>query len=194
MKGCRPLTDHEISTVLNAFEGAFARRDRLLFVFGIHTGLRVSELLSIDVCDVWAGHQVRDRVHIQKRNTKGKRAGTSMPLNAALRAELKVWFELPANHSLSLATPLFVSRKGKARLTRKAAWQALMRAFERASIRDQLGTHTMRKTFAKRIYHALNNDLVKTQLALRHSNISTTIHYLGADQGDIDDAILGLST
>jgi len=194
MKGCRPLTDHEITTVYDAFQGSYAHRDRLLFVFGIHTGLRISELLSVDVRDVRDGRQVRDRVHIRKCHTKGKRSGTSMPLNAALRDELRKWFERPANRAVAATEPLFISRKGKGRLTRKAAWYALMRTFEQAGVKDQLGTHTMRKTFARRVYEALGHDLVKTQLALRHSSITTTIHYLGANQDEIDAAIMGLST
>ena len=78
MQGCRPLTDDEINRVLNALEGTEAARDRLLFVMGINTGLRISELLSINVCNVWDGRKVRDRVRIQRRNTKGKKAGSAL--------------------------------------------------------------------------------------------------------------------
>ncbi len=52
MKGARPLTDSEVHQVSNSFRGRFAHRDRTLFVLGIKTGLRISELLSLTVGDV----------------------------------------------------------------------------------------------------------------------------------------------
>ena len=55
MAGCRPLTDAEVQVVEQTFVNA---RDRALFVLGVYTGFRISELLSLrrgDVTD--AGRQ-----------------------------------------------------------------------------------------------------------------------------------------
>lgn len=54
----------------------------------------------------------------------------------------------------------------------------------------KVGTHAMRKTFATRVYHQLNHDLVKTQRAMGHKNINSTVAYLSFVEDEIDQAIL----
>lgn len=192
MQGCRPLTPIEINHVLSAFEGATAARDHLLFILGLNTGLRISELLSLDVSDVWNGVQVRARVHVKRMNTKGKSKGASIALNSTIQSELRDYLALPLfTCPVDASRPLFRTQSGM-RLGRKGAWQALKRAFSRAGVEEQVATHSMRKTFAKRIHNALGNDLTKTQRALRHSSILSTIHYLGVDDAEIENAIMNL--
>jgi site-specific recombinase XerC len=53
-----------------------------------------------------------------------------------------------------------------------------------------LGIHAMRKTFAHRVYENLSRDLVKTQRALGHANINSTVSYLSFADAEIDAAIL----
>jgi hypothetical protein len=48
----------------------------------------------------------------------------------------------------------------------------------------------MRKTFANRVYHQLNQDLVKTQRAMGHTHINSTVAYLSFVEAEIDAAIL----
>jgi len=48
----------------------------------------------------------------------------------------------------------------------------------------------MRKTFANRVYDALDHDLIKTARALGHKNINSTVQYLSFRQEEIDEAIL----
>jgi len=55
---------------------------------------------------------------------------------------------------------------------------------------DKGGTHAMRKTIANRVYHQLNHDLVKTQRAMGHKNINSTVAYLSFVEDEIDQAIL----
>jgi integrase len=57
-------------------------------------------------------------------------------------------------------------------------------------ISGQLGTHSMRKTFARNVHERLGNDLAKTKKALGHKNISATMHYMSFMDEEIDRAIL----
>ena len=50
----------------------------------------------------------------------------------------------------------------------------------------------MRKSYATKIYDLLGKDLVKTQRAMGHVNVSSTVKYLSFREEDIDDAILAL--
>jgi integrase len=49
MKGCRPLTDEEITLLSRSFGGTYAARDRALFILGLKSGFRISALLSLRV-------------------------------------------------------------------------------------------------------------------------------------------------
>jgi site-specific recombinase XerD len=63
-------------------------------------------------------------------------------------------------------------------------------AYATAGISGKLGTHAMRKTFASRVYELLGHDLVKTQRALGHASINSTVAYLSFAESDIEAAIL----
>lgn len=53
MKGTRPLDNDEIRRVSAAFTGMFEVRNRGLFMLGVSTGGRISELLSLRLADVY---------------------------------------------------------------------------------------------------------------------------------------------
>ena len=53
MKGTRPLDNQEILLVSACFDGAFEARNRGLFMLGVSTGGRISELLSLQISDVY---------------------------------------------------------------------------------------------------------------------------------------------
>ena len=50
----------------------------------------------------------------------------------------------------------------------------------------------MRKHFANKVYEKLGHDLVRTQRALGHKNINSTVSYLSYREEEIDAAILAL--
>src|SRR5687767_8066268 len=52
MKGCRALTEAEVALVQRSFGGTYAARDKALFLLGVKSGFRISELLSLRVADV----------------------------------------------------------------------------------------------------------------------------------------------
>ena len=53
MKGTRPLDNDEIRSVSTCFTGTFGVRSSGLFILGVSTGGRISELLSLLIGDVW---------------------------------------------------------------------------------------------------------------------------------------------
>ena len=53
MKGTRPFDNTEIRLVSACFTGTFEVRNRGLFMLGVSTGGRISELLSLQIADVW---------------------------------------------------------------------------------------------------------------------------------------------
>lgn len=188
MKGARAFTDEEIKIVLPKL----SLRDQALFVLGIWAGFRISELLSLRIADVFQGGKVVDEVSVARRNMKKKREGRTIPLHPEAKPALGLWVNKLLQAKDSLPTdPLFPSREGdKKALHRKSAWCALTKAYSKAGLTGKLGTHALRKTFANRIYENSGHDLMVTQEALGHAEITSTTKYLSVAKTKVKDAIL----
>jgi integrase len=192
MKGCRPLSEEEEALVASSFDGHFALRDRAIFLLGVKSGFRISELLSLRVGDVMpAGHLV-DRVYVRRQNMKKKVEGRSVILHPVAKQALSEWLDqLRSECSVDDRTFLFHSRKSPNRpIGRVQYYRLLTSVFDKCGLSGKLGTHSMRKTFASKVYDRLNHDLVKTASALGHRNINSTVQYLSFRQEEIDRAIL----
>ena len=194
MRGCRPLTDEEVERVLEKLSGADAARSRAVFVLGVKTGYRISELLSLRVRDVLHRKEIVQRIAVPRRRMKGRRESRSLLLHPQARLALATWLEeLRQRGPLGRDSYVFPSRKGSNRpLGRIQAWRILRRAFAAAGLTGSLGTHSLRKTFADRIYARLGNDLMMTQRALGHRDPASTVAYLSFREEEIDAAILAL--
>jgi site-specific recombinase XerD len=93
-------------------------------------------------------------------------------------------------------TPLFCSRvhdptTGLLRaISREQGWRILTEAFATNELGGKTATHSLRKTFATRVHAAYQGDLRKTQRALGHQNINSTLKYLALDDAEVDAGIL----
>ena len=192
MKGCRPLTDAEVEVVQASFGGRYAARDRALFLLGVKSGIRISELLSLRVGDVYQHGHVVERATVHRRHMKQRRESRTVILHPQAKAALATWLmTLQQTRELTRATFVFQSRKGENQPIGKIqAWKILHEAAITNELTGKVGTHAMRKTFAKKVYEKLGHDLVKTQQALGHRNINSTVSYLSFAQDEIDAAIL----
>ena len=72
MKGTRPLDNDEIRSVSTCFTGTFATRNRGLFMLGVSTGGRISELLSLTIGDVWQNRAAVTDLLYDKAIVKGE--------------------------------------------------------------------------------------------------------------------------
>jgi integrase len=173
MKGCRPLTDEEIRLLQHSFGGVYAARDKALFLLGVKSGFPISELLSLRVEDVAQHGRLVDRVTVQRRHMKNQREGRTVLLHPESKAALATWLlTLRQMPGCTAQTFVFRSRKGLNRpISKVQAWRILREACATNELTGKLGTHCMRKTFAKKIYHQLSYDLIRTKRALGHQNI-----------------------
>ena len=195
MRGCRPLTDVEITTVHCHLSGRNQLRDRALFTLALKSGLRITSLLSLRIDDVWDG-DVLGHFTVRKSTVKGRRAGFSHPMHPVAAAALKEFIEHRCI-GLSGSAPLFRSGKGDAHgdlrsLDRTSAWRILKRAYRTAGLRGKTGCHSTRKSYAQKVYKALGHDLIATQQAMHLSSITSTIQYLSFDEEKVEAAILAI--
>lgn len=179
MIGSKPLDEKEIKLMLGEMR---CLRDQCLLVVGVRTGFRISELLSLTVESVMQYGEIRDSVTVSRSNMKGKINSRTVVLHNEAKAILK---EYLSQKRLQNCDKLFpISRVQAGRIIKGSA--------KRARVGGKVTSHSCRKTFAKKVYEALDRDLVSTQKALGHKSINSTVSYLSFDQGEIDNAILGV--
>ena len=179
MKYVEPIRSREeIDAVLSAFTGPLAPRNRALFLLGITSALRISDLLALrwtdvlDLEDYNSGHgstlAFRPSVEVRERKT-GKRK--VFPLGSIVAGALGEW------RSVNRGEWLFSNAEGCAPISRVQAWRVLSRAAALAGLKG-IGTHSLRKTWG---YHARKNgvSIALIMEALNHSSEGVTLRYLG---------------
>ena len=82
MKGTRPLDSDEIRRVSACFTGTYAVRNRGLFLLGVSTGGRISELLSLRIGDVYQNGRAVTDLLFDKSIVKGGEVSRAVPVNA----------------------------------------------------------------------------------------------------------------
>lgn len=188
MKGMRPLSNEEIRKVAGCFEGAFKVRNRALFMLGVSCGGRISELLSLTVGDVWQNDKPVTDIHFGKNIVKGKKHARTVPLNIDGRTAIQDLMAFYDKHYFIYDnTPLFKSRVGNLALTRKGADDVLKKAFEKAGLNGKLATHSLRKSYAQRLYDMTQNILIVKEM-LGHQSVATTEKYIGVNYREVREA------
>jgi integrase len=115
-------------------------RDWLLFVLGINSALRVSDLLRLKQSDVYDDRgRVLDAVRIRERKTGKEKL---FRLNQSARKALEEYIRAVSHDPDAY---LFRSRQGANRpISRQQAWDLLSNAAKTVGVAGCIGTHTMR--------------------------------------------------
>lgn len=160
-------------------------RDYCLFVLGINSGLRISDLLKLRISDVSEKGKIKDRIRLREKKTNKFK---DFPLSNSTKSALKEYLK---TREYNENEPLFVSRKNKGFLLRQQAYKIINDVAKSVGIKEKIGTHTLRKTFG---YHAYNNgyDITLIQKLFNHSSPAVTLRYIGITQDEMDDVYLSL--
>ena len=160
-------------------------RDWLLFVLGINSALRVSDLLRLRQSDVYDDRgRVLESLRIRESKTNKEK---SFRLNASAKKTLEEYACSVGHHPEAY---LFLSRNGDNKpISRGQAWLIINGAAKVVGITQPIGTHTLRKTFG---YHAYKGGtaIELIMVALNHSSIASTKRYIGITQDDIDSVYI----
>lgn len=148
-----------------------SERDYFLFVFGINSGLRISDILPLKVRDV----KNKDFVWVKEQKTGKDRKVEILP---SLKAEIAKYIEGKTQDEY-----LFKTLRMKKPISGVHAYRILNAAADVVGL-DEIGTHTMRKTFGYHFYQR-NRDLALVQKVLGHSSPSITMRYIGLDEDEI---------
>ncbi len=163
----------EIERLLAAPEGdtPTAYRDRALLEMLYATGLRVSELVSLDIADV----------NLQAGTARCMGKGSKervLPIydQALVVVDAYITKGRPGLvHNNPEEPALFLNRRGQ-RLTRQGLWLIIKRYVEKVDIQGNVTPHTLRHSFATHMLRG-GAGLREVQQMLGHANISTTQVY-----------------
>lgn len=167
-------SDQEIAELLNILERTRnGPRNRMIVLLGINTGLRMSDILHLQVGQV----RNKRRVQITEIKTQKKR----WVYLGNLANELQIYTKHMADDD-----PLFAGNHAQ-----YLTVNGVYRIFQRAGMelgRTDLGTHTLRKTFGYH-YYRQTHDIATLMIIFNHSSEQVTKRYIGIERDTIENQL-----
>ena len=166
------LSSQEVSLLLEQPKGEDLKslRDKAMLEMAYATGMRVTEIISLNVDDV--------NFSTSSVTCKGENKQRIIPLGKLALDALDEYLTKARPNLIrnENETALFVNVNGK-RLTRQGVWKIIKFYKEQAHITKEITPHVLRHSFAT---HLLQNgaDLKSIQTMLGHSDISSTQVYM----------------
>ena len=156
------------------------KRDRLLFLIGVNNGLRVGDLLKLQVKDV-AHLKVGDTLTIKESKT-GK--PNVLVINKTVYKALREYLtEGPQGY-------LFASKKTKKPLKVNSVNKLVKSWCKAINLKGNFGAHTLRKTwgYLQRTRHGVGFEIIAKRY--NHSNPAVTMRYLGIEDKEVHNTLM----
>ena len=181
-----PIKDQKQLDLMKMYLRNKNKRDYLMFMVGISSALRISDILKLKVQDVWTGKKPQERIVLNEKKTgKSKIFPMTLNLQKAIKEYINKYDPEPGDY-------LFVSRKGNKPISRQHANRILSTAADYIGIIEPTGTHSMRKTWGYWAYKS-GVGLAYIMEVLNHSSVSHTMRYLGITQEELDKIYINLN-
>ena len=190
MQFVEPIRDlKKIAQIKNVLRGKNEIRDLLLFELGINSALRISDLLTLKVGDLFEPNLVtKDFFDIREEKTgKANRITITPKVKDTLGLYAQTYphiVESPENFA-------FFKKKtfplGSQAIGRKMSWVFLSGICEEVGLKGNYGNHTLRKTWGYQARMGLI-PIEFIQLKLNHSSLAVTQRYLGITADEIAEA------
>jgi integrase len=176
----QPITDIEVVRDISNYLQIRSDRNYVMFLIGIYTGLRISDIRKLRVRDL------KGKTHLEIISQKTDKK-MRIAINDKLKKVLDIYLIGKDDYEYILK-----SRQGDNRpITNNQAYVILSDAAHALGL-DNIGTHSMRKTFGYHLYQK-TKDIVLVKELLSHSDIEITKRYIGLVQRSKDVAVNDLS-
>ena len=179
------LTVEEIDSMIESIDYSKeeCQRDRAMIEVLYGCGLRVSELVTLEISKIYA-----DEGFLVVRGKGDKER--MVPMSETSIEEIAGWMKDRARLKVKPGDEniLFLNRRG-GRLTRQRAFQIVKTLAEAAGIRKNISPHTLRHSFATHLLEGGAN-LRAIQQMLGHESIGTTQIYIHLDSSTLRSDIL----
>ena len=176
------LTEAEKRRLLKELRGrsaTLAIRDRVVIELFLGTGIRLQELVDLDIDDVDLDAK---HLHVRAKGDVPQVKFLKSKLRSLLRGYLKGHRQGDGE-----CRALFLSNRGT-RLCERQVARRLEHWLKAAGIKKHLTPHSLRHTFATHLY-SRTGDILVVQRALGHRDLSTTQIYTHLVDGVLEDAI-----
>ncbi len=171
----RPMTTSEVDALLQApleRETVESVRDAAMFELMYATGMRVTELVSLDLDSL---HLDDSSAYVRCLGKGGKERTIPVHANATRALDRYLSTARPALVKKRKQPALFVNRRSD-RLTRQGFWLLLKNYGKAAGIKSHITPHTLRHSFATHLLRG-GASIRDVQELLGHANVSTTQVY-----------------
>ena len=160
-------------------------RNYVLVTMGLHTALRISDLLRLNCDDVYdfENRRVREVIIVTEKKT-----GKSQTIALHKSAIIALTVYLPAAKP---GEPLIKNKRTGKAISRIQAYRLIRAAAEALKFKNRISCHSLRKTFG---YHAWKEGVSPAVIMeiYNHSSLAVTRRYLGVTQDDKNAVYLGL--
>lgn len=175
-----------------------ACRNKLLFLVGINLGIRASDLRELKFSFFLEKKndelKFREFYTLQPIKQRKQKKFVKLYFNQTVKTAITNYIEeYPFN---SLDDYLFQSRKGDKPISTKALWEIIKNTALEAGIEQNIGSHSLRKTFGFWVWHNAEDKekaLVILQKIFNHSSTLTTSIYIGILDDEIGDMFNALN-
>ncbi|MFI3116047.1 MAG: tyrosine recombinase XerC [Clostridia bacterium] len=172
------LTLDESVKLVNSIDGTYKERDTCIILLFLSCGLRVSELVGINLNDI------QDfALRIRGKGNKERIVYLNQPCIDALTEYLKV----RQNPNLSDENALFISRQSNRINVQTVKWIVKKHVGQSGLNRDDISAHKLRHTAATLMY-SNGVDIRTLQEVLGHKNLDTTMIYTHIDNSNLRSA------
>lgn len=181
------FTEQDIKKILNDIDTTTitGKRDKAIILLMVIGGLRVNEVINIDIQDIEQKDNVR-KVFIKGKGHQDK--DTYIKIIDSVYDAIKDY--LATRDNINGLEPLFTGTSNRAknkRLCKETLSQILKNRFRDSGYDSKrLTAHSLRHTTANILLKATNNDIYKVQHHLRHQDPKTTEIYLNANNKEQD--------
>lgn len=186
-----PFNVEEIKAVIDVFNSRIdeatndnqkqiACRNKMLFLIGVNVGLRASDLIQLRWSYFYKNDMTfKDFYMLQPKKQKKTGKFVKIYFNQTVKKAIENYVsDYPIE---DLNGYLFKSRKGDNPITERGLWKIIVDVAADASIDKNVGSHSLRKTWARNIYDKAEDKkeaLVMLQECLKHSDSLTTLRYI----------------
>lgn len=172
-----PIRDKDtIQNILHYLKGN-NERNYIMFMMGIYTGLRIGDILRLKIKDVKNKNVLRIKMQKVEKDIE-------IAFNPELKKALNKYCE-----GKELNDFLIKSTEGYNKAIDKSQAYRIIHSVGAKFKLENIGTHTLRKTFGYHYYYSTDKDIVAVQLALGHRDSGTTLRYIGVLQSNINASI-----
>ena len=174
------LSLDESRKLLENIDGEFKVRDYCIITLFLNCGMRLSELVGINISDIHG-----DRLTVTGKGNKQR----TVYLNEACRAAIRQYMEVRPTDSAKDRRALFLSKQ-KTRISNNMVYKMVKKNLERAGLDTNVySPHKLRHTAATLMYKYGSVDVRALQEILGHEHLSTTQIYTHIDEQQLRDAI-----